>query len=138
MSAGATSRKSRTGTRRRMKARRPLPTTLAICANCGARCCRDLVIPIEKPKTPGEMEDLKWELQYDTVCIFIRSHRWYRLIEGRCMYLDRNNRCKIYQRRPRRCRELGPPECERFGRFYEELFTTPQQLEAYLVRRKRR
>lgn len=123
---------------RRRTRSEPPRTALPICARCGAKCCYDLVIPIHKPKTPSDVEDLRWELQYDTVSIYIRSHRWYRLVKGRCMYLDRHNRCKIYSRRPRRCRDLGPPECERFGPFYEELFTSPDELDAYLARRKRR
>lgn len=95
-------------------------------------------MPIDKPKTADDVEELKWELQYDTISVFIRSHRWYRMIKGRCMYLDRNNRCKIYDRRPQRCRQMKPPECEHFGEFYQVLLTTPEQLDAYLAERKRR
>jgi Fe-S-cluster containining protein len=95
-------------------------------------------MPIDKPRTADDVEELKWELQYDTISVFIRSHRWYRMIKGRCMYLDGNNRCKIYDRRPKRCRQMKPPECEHFGEFYQVLLTTPEQLEAYLAERKRR
>jgi len=113
-------------------------TTLEACNDCPALCCHDLVMPIEKPKTDQDVEELKWELQYDTVRCFVRSHRWYRLVKGRCIYLDRNNRCKIYARRPKRCREHKPPDCEFFGEFYDVMITTPEELDEYLAARKRR
>jgi len=114
------------------------PTTLSVCNDCGAKCCHDLVMPIYKPRTPGDVDELKWELQYDTVRVFIRKHRWYRLIAGRCMYLDGDDRCTIYARRPRRCREMKPPECENFGDFFDVMIATPAELDAYLTGAKRR
>ena len=61
-----------------------VPTTLGECQDCPALCCHDLVVPIDKPRTADDIEELKWELQYDTIRVFVRSHRWYRLIAGRC------------------------------------------------------
>jgi len=113
-------------------------TTLEACNNCGAKCCHDLVMPIEKPKTDSDVFELKWELQYDTVNVFIRSHRWYRQVLGRCQYLDKHDRCTIYERRPRRCREMKPPDCENFGEYYDTMITTPEELEEYLESKKRR
>ena len=113
-------------------------TTLSECRDCPALCCHDLVVPIDKPRTEDDIEELKWELQYDTIRVFIRSHRWYRMIAGRCMYLDSSNRCTIYERRPKRCREMKPPHCERFGEFYETIITTPKELDEHLARTRRR
>ena len=113
-------------------------TTLDPCHKCGAKCCHDLVMPIEKPKTDSDVFEMKWELQYDTVNVFIRSHRWYRMVLGRCQYLDKHDRCTIYQRRPSRCREMKPPDCEHFGEFYDTMINTPEELDAYLESRKRR
>jgi len=113
-------------------------TTLSACNDCGAKCCHDLVMPIDKPKTPDDVSELKWELQYHTVDVFVRSHRWYRLVKGRCIYLDEDDRCTIYDRRPKRCREMKPPNCEHFGEFYDTMITTPEELDAYLEKRSRR
>jgi len=135
-------RKANRGSRRtqprRTRAKAAPPTTLSVCRHCGAKCCHDLVMPIEKPKTAQDVDELKWELMYDTVGVFIRSHRWYRIIRGRCIYLDENDRCTIYDRRPKRCREMKPPDCEHFGEFYEVLINTPEELEAHLARTRRR
>ena len=124
--------------RTRQKGEAAAPTTLGECQDCPALCCHDLVAPIDKPRTADDIEELKWELQYDTVRVFVRSHRWYRLIAGRCMHLDRSNRCTIYERRPKRCRQMKPPHCERFGEFYEVMITTPQELDEHLSLTRRR
>jgi len=112
-------------------------TTLAVCHDCGAKCCHDLVQPIDMPQTPDEVEELKWDLRYDTIRAFIRSHRWYRIVSGRCQYLDDNDRCTIYARRPRRCREMKPIDCEQTGRFWDTMIATPEELDAYMAERER-
>ncbi|MCK4375846.1 MAG: YkgJ family cysteine cluster protein [Candidatus Brocadiae bacterium] len=108
------------------------------CAGCPALCCHDLVMPIPKPKNRAEVEELKWDLQYDTVRVFITSHRWHRLIEGRCIYLTRRNLCRIYKDRPQRCRRHNPPDCERYGDYWDVMLNTPEELEAYLDKEKRK
>ncbi len=115
-------------------ARKKQLRTVAECDNCPALCCKDLSMLIGKPQTKSEVEDLKWQLHFDTVQVYIRSHRWYLLIKGRCMYLDENNLCTIYHRRPSRCRRHNPPDCERFGDFHDRLLSTPEELEEYLNR----
>jgi len=118
------------------KSRKPSKTALHPCRHCGAKCCHDLVQPIHKPRTADDIFELRWELQYDTVRAFIRSHRWYRIIHARCQYLDDHDRCTIYDRRPSRCRNMKPPECEHYGDFWEVMFRTPEELDAYLANGK--
>lgn len=130
----AEAKRSRDRGRKKKKAR----CALKVCRNCPALCCHGLVMPINKPRAADDIFELKWKLQYETVRVYVRSHRWYLLIEGRCTCLTRDNLCRIYAKRPRRCREHNPPECERYGKFYDALITTPEELEAYLARRKRR
>lgn len=108
------------------------------CQGCPSLCCRDLVLPIDKPKTPDDVEELKWHVQYDTVSVFVRTHRWYLLIEGRCQYLSGDSLCRIYDRRPARCRRHNPPGCERFADFYDVLIESPEELEEYLGRERSR
>ena len=131
-------KRTRNQTHRGPKAGEVPETTFKACATCGAKCCHDLVMPIDKPRTADDVAELKWELQYDTVRVYIRSHRWYRIIAGRCIYLDRNNRCTIYERRPRRCREIRPPDCEHFDDFYDVMIATPEELDSHLARTSRR
>jgi len=109
---------------------------LSKCDGCPASCCRDLNMAIGAPRTKDEIDDLLWQVQFDTVRIYIRNRRWYLLVEGDCMYLDKNDRCIIYDHRPDKCRKHLPPECEKYGDFWDIMFNNPQELEAYLKKRK--
>jgi len=108
------------------------------CSGCPALCCKGLVMPIDRPRTAAAVEELKWHIQYDTVRIFILNRRWHLLVEGRCQYLAKDNLCRIYERRPERCRRHNPPDCERFGAFYDVLISTPEELDEHVARERRR
>jgi len=108
------------------------------CGICPATCCRDLAMAIGKPHTKAEIEDLKWQVRFDNVDVFIKHHHWYLRVKGKCIYLGRDNRCKIYKRRPDKCRVHKPPHCERFGDYHEVLIHTPDELEAYLESKKKK
>lgn len=107
-------------------------TTNEICSQCDSLCCKNLSMMIYRPENRAEVEDLKWQLRFDTVRIYIRNHRWYQLIEGKCMYLGEDGRCTEYKDRPNRCRRHNPPDCEFFGVFYDVMISTPEELEEYL------
>ena len=104
----------------------------AVCIKCPAPCCKDLVIPTNKPRTKDEIEELKWHLHFDTVRIAIRSYRWYLTIKGRCIYLGKNNLCRNYENRPKKCKDHMPPDCEKYGKWYDLFLNTPEELEEYL------
>ena len=103
-----------------------------ICLKCPAYCCNDMSMMITKPQTRADVREAKWYLHYDTVNIAIRNNRWYLVVKGRCIYLDEKNMCKIYDKRPSRCRKHMPPECEKFGSWYDTLLKTPEELEEYI------
>ncbi len=113
-------------------------TTQQACQECPAICCRDLAMAIGKPHTKEEIEDLKWQVRFDTVDVFIKHHHWYLRVKGKCMYLGKNNLCKIYEQRPDKCKIHKAPHCERFGDYHEVLIKTPDELVAYLESKKKR
>ena len=113
-------------------------TTNEICSRCPSLCCKNLSMMICRPETRAEVEDLKWQLRFDTVRVYIRNRRWYQLIEGRCMYLGEDGRCTDYDNRPDKCRRHNPPDCEFFGKFYDVMISTPDDLERYLDSRNRK
>ena len=113
-------------------------TSNEICSQCPSLCCKNLSMMIYRPENRAEVEDLKWQLRFDTVRVYIRNHRWYQLIEGRCMYLGEDGRCMEYQGRPNKCRRHNPPDCEFFGQFYDVTIETPEELEEYLNSRRKR
>jgi Fe-S-cluster containining protein len=107
------------------------------CTNCPALCCHDLAIPIDRPRLKEDIDDLKWQLRYDVVHVAIRHRQWYLAVNGRCIYLDRNDLCTIYDERPPTCREHNPPDCEKYSRWYEYWIETPEQLDSYLSGKRR-
>lgn len=112
-------------------------TTLSECGVCPAVCCHDLSIPIIKPKTLAQMDALLWQLNYDTVGVYVRSRRWYLLVKGRCRYLGDDHLCTIYEDRFDNCRAHKPPVCEWYDEWYDILFTTPEELRAYLTAQRK-
>lgn len=118
-------------------AKRFKKTTKEACAACDAFCCRNLAMIIGRPENKKEVEDLKWQLHFDTVKVFIHSYRWYQWVEGKCMYLADSGACKIYKERPDKCKKHNPPDCEHFGKFYDIMISTPDELEAYLHKKKK-
>lgn len=105
-----------------------------VCLECEATCCRDLAVMITRPRTREEIDVLKWQLHFDTVRVFIRKHRWHVLTKGRCIYLSPENLCTNYEQRSEICRDHQPPDCERYGEYYDILLETPEELETHLAR----
>lgn len=115
-----------------------IKTSKDACNDCEALCCQGLTIDIKKPRTRDEVETLLWQLHYDTVGIYILNKRWHLFVEGRCGYLDDNDRCTRYERRNDICRRHNPPECEKYLDWYDVMFDTPEELEAYIKKEKKK
>ncbi|MCP4652473.1 MAG: hypothetical protein GY858_03700 [Candidatus Omnitrophica bacterium] len=107
------------------------------CKGCKAVCCHDLAMHIGRPHTHGDVDLMCWYLHYDTVDIFIRHHRWYLLIKGKCIYLDKNYCCTIYKKRDERCRRHDSDSCEKNEPYYDILIRTPEELKKYLHHAKK-
>jgi len=101
------------------------------CLKCPAICCKSLAMTIHRPKNKKDLADLKWQLQFDSVRIYIRDRKWYLLVDGKCSYLGADDKCTCYETRPKICRMHNPPHCEFFGRYYDLMLTTPEELEGY-------
>ena len=109
-----------------------------VCKECEAICCRNLAVPMTKPRNIAEIDDLRWKLHFDTVKVYIKSRRWYLLIKGKCMYLSDTNLCKIYDRRPEVCREHKSDSCEMTGQWYDKIISSPEELDAYTKQKRKR
>jgi len=103
-----------------------------ICEKCDATCCRNLAFSITKPRTRYEIDDLKWKLHFNTVKAYVHNKRWYLLITGKCIYLSSKNLCKKYGQRPQVCRDHKPDSCEKTGKWYDKLISTPEDLDRFL------
>ena len=104
-----------------------------LCEHCMAACCRYIALPLDKPTTPRDYNDIRWYLMHQGICVFVEEGDWYVQFQARCKNLGADSRCGIYESRPEICREYEPGECDYAGGTYgyENLFTHPQQIDEY-------
>lgn len=104
-----------------------------LCDKCSALCCRYFVLEIDKPQTRGQFDDVRWYLVHEGTFVFIEDRRWYLGVYARCKHLQEDNRCGIYETRPKICRKYSTESCDYHGGDYgwEKLFSSAEQLLAY-------
>lgn len=105
----------------------------SLCDKCSGLCCRYVALPIENPKTASSYDDIRWYLCHENIVVFIEKKQWYLGILTRCKHLQDDNRCGIYERRPRICRKYTTDNCDYHGGEYDfdVLFTSAEQLREY-------
>jgi Fe-S-cluster containining protein len=91
------------------------------------------VLEIDAPETRQQYDDIRWYLVHQNVFVFIEKKKWYLGIYSRCKHLQEDNRCGIYETRPRICRQYSTDNCDYHGGEYdwEVLFSSAEQLWEY-------
>ena len=104
-----------------------------LCDSCSALCCRYFALQIDKPKTAEDYDNIRWYLVHENVVVFIEEKKWYLGVLNKCKNLMQDNRCGIYEERPRICRGYSTDNCDYHGGDYnyEVLFTSADQLRTY-------
>ena len=104
------------------------------CESCDGQCCRYFALPLDTPQDRDDFEDIRWYLAHEGVTVFVEDGDWYINIKNKCRHLDKDNRCAIYERRPRICRKYNHDECDFVdGEYdYELHFTDDRQMEEYI------
>lgn len=104
-----------------------------LCEHCLAACCRYIALPLDKPTSAKDYDDIRWYLMHQGISVFVEEGDWYIQFQTRCKNLGADNRCGIYESRPEICRDYEPGECDYAGGTYdyENLFTHPQQIDDY-------
>jgi uncharacterized protein len=104
-----------------------------LCEHCTGHCCRYVALPIDKPSTARDFDDMRWYLFHKDVLVFVEEGEWYIQFTSPCRHLGADNRCGTYRTRPGICREYSTTGCDyESGEYeYEHLFTEPEQLEAF-------
>jgi len=111
------------------------------CEDCGGKCCRYFALEIDKPKSKGDFDDIRWFLCHENTRIFVEDGGWYLEVQTVCRHLDENDRCRIYPKRPRLCRSHSTDICEgqdaaEWDRKLE--LNDDAELERYLEQRKKK
>lgn len=108
-----------------------------LCEHCAAACCRYVAIPLDNPRNAGDYDDIRWYLMHQGISVFVEEGQWYVQFQTRCKNLGPDNRCGIYETRPRICRDYEPGQCDygdgEYG--YDRLFTHPKQIEDFYEQR---
>jgi Fe-S-cluster containining protein len=82
------------------------------CTGCVAHCCRYVSVEIDTPDTKWQYDQILWMLLHQNVSVYVEHDGlWYVEFQTRCGALDEANLCKIYEDRPRLCREYSNETC---------------------------
>lgn len=108
-----------------------MPTCL--CEHCTAVCCRYIALPIDKPDCRDDFENIRWYLCHEDVVVFVDRGDWYVSFLTRCRHLREDQKCGIYETRPKICRSYRTDNCDYHGGEYryEHYFSEPQQIERF-------
>ena len=107
----------------------------APCDECGGSCCRYVALEIDKPTTKGDYDHIRWYLLHRNVNVFVdHDKKWYIEFRTTCEEQGSDNRCQIYETRPKICRDHGnvEGECEFFDTPYHLYFSSVDQFTDYL------
>lgn len=104
-----------------------------LCEHCTGVCCKYIALPIDKPTTRAELDDVRWYLLHEGVSVFVEEGEWYISFQTTCRHLQPDNRCGIYETRPRICRKYSTENCDYHSGDYgwEHHFSAPEHLDEY-------
>lgn len=108
-----------------------------LCEHCTGLCCQYVALPLERPTTRRDFDDIRWFVMHHGVTVFCEDGEWFVQFASRCENLRDDNLCGVYETRPEICREYKAGECDYQGGdySYELRFTTAEQVEAYSVKK---
>jgi Fe-S-cluster containining protein len=103
------------------------------CSNCEGKCCKYVVVEIDKPTNLDYFEAIKWFVCHKNINVFVSEGKWYIEFLTPCEFLDKNNLCKIYDKRPQICRDYHVDECTFYNDYKEKYtFTNLKEIEDYI------
>jgi len=106
-----------------------------ICKDCDGKCCKYVALEIDKPETKKDFENIKWHVCHENVNVFVgEDGEWYIEFLTPCEFLGEDNKCKIYDKRPKICRSYSQDKCLFYNGGYEEKYTFNkiEDVEAYV------
>lgn len=107
-----------------------------LCEHCTAACCRYIALPLDRPETAREFDDIRWYLLHEGIQVFVEDGDWYILISTSCRRLQADHRCGIYETRPQICRDYSTVNCDYHSGDYgwEHHFAVPEHIDEYLLK----
>jgi len=85
------------------------------CEHCGGKCCQYTAVETETPRSIDAFEELMFYIYHGAKIVVQKDagrRHWLLEFGGRCQHLTPKGRCRIYERRPKVCREHSMDDCE--------------------------
>ena len=109
------------------------------CSFCtGSTCCTYITQHIDTPRSKTDFEHLLWQLSHEHIRVYKDEDGWTLLVETKCLHLQVNGDCGIYDNRPTICREHTNDYCEYDAPSedgFELYFPDYQSLREYCIKR---
>ena len=105
------------------------------CDKCTGLCCRYFALPLDTPEDKNDYDDIRWFLCHKGISVFVEDGDWYVRVQNKCKHLsEKDHRCKIYNKRPRICRQYRHRSCDYVEGVYDYKlhFTSDKQMEEYI------
>lgn len=77
-----------------------------------AKCCMYLTVQVQTPKRIADFEEMLWHIAHQDVEYFVQNRRWFLMVHNPCRFNDSDGRCRIYNTRPKICRDHKTENCE--------------------------
>ena len=108
----------------------------SLCKTCGAVCCQYMGIELTPPETKKEADDLRWFIAHKDVSVYVDDGVWTLHVKNSCEYLDKDNKCTIYDKRPNICRDYKAGDlCEYKAPVIHDLeFNSVEDLDDYVAK----
>ena len=112
--------------------RKDVPEGANLCEYCPAKCCQYFALPIETPETREDFDYIRWYMYHGRVQIFVDDGTWFLMVLNACDNLLPDNRCGVYETRPKICGDYSTKNCEYDGDgIYDLYFELPEQIAEY-------
>lgn len=103
------------------------------CSKCDGKCCKYVVVEIDKPEDIDDFENIKWFVSHQNVNVFVDEGEWFLEFLTPCKYLNEKNLCTNYEKRPQICRDYHVGECTFHNNYSQDhTFSSPKDVEDYI------
>ncbi|MGL5095039.1 MAG: YkgJ family cysteine cluster protein, partial [Planctomycetia bacterium] len=69
-------------------ARSQLPEGASLCEYCTAKCCQYISVPITKPETWKDFDEVRWFVAHQDISVYVDDGSWYLLVNRVCKHLQ--------------------------------------------------
>ncbi|MFH1972279.1 MAG: YkgJ family cysteine cluster protein [archaeon] len=108
---------------------------MVTCDQCDGECCRDVTVELDEPEDMKDWEDIRWMVAHENVSVYLDNEDdWVVEFRTPCTQLDKNNKCKIYNKRPDMCKNHEEDNCVKNGEgdVHKLKFDTIEEVDEYI------